>query len=523
MLCPKIEMKNTLQKAAWALAVLVVLLVVSIYLSHVQAKNPAQSYKEQLRAAGEKLTIEELIPPRVPAEQNGADLLRQAAALATTSRGIFDKNPPPAMRMIAPGKATIGWQRPDIRNEGATNSWEDAYAMLEYRAGELELLQKLIERPALDFELDYKKGFKLLLPHLARLKGLAQLLSEAAICDLHRGDTSSPVTNTRAMLAIAKGWKDERLVISQLVRIAIVAITLPPTWELLQSTNVTDEQLATLQRDWQELEFIHAAEQALQMERAMGIVTFAQMRNSRDPANEFYGMGPSGSSGSSGFGDWLEDLKGVWTGTKRHTALALRRASWSYTDELRALQGQQALIETLRQIQTNGFFQHAMIEQERQLKALGFGSAGSGLDQLWEKLDEDGLRRLFSQSVESLARFMNRLMSAEAAKQVTVAAIALKRYHLRHGNFPPDLAALVPEFLPAVPVDPVDGHPLRYQTTTNGFLLYSVGEDKTDSGGDPAPSSPSKTFYWQKGRDWVWPQPANEKEIEMFEAAAGRR
>jgi len=65
--------------------------------------------------------------------------------------------------------------------------------------------------------------------------------------------------------------------------------------------------------------------------------------------------------------------------------------------------------------------------------------------------------------------------------------------------------------VPAVPRDPVDGQPLSYQINSDGtFLLYSIGEDGVDDGGDPSPASDtkSKSFSWRKGRDLVWPRPA---------------
>ena len=41
---------------------------------------------------------------------------------------------------------------------------------------------------------------------------------------------------------------------------------------------------------------------------------------------------------------------------------------------------------------------------------------------------------------------------------MTIAAIALKRFQLKHGSHPAQLSELVPEFLTSVPLDPVDGH-----------------------------------------------------------------
>ena len=59
----------------------------------------------------------------------------------------------------------------------------------------------------------------------------------------------------RAMLALVKAMRNERLMISQLVRIAMAQYgATGANWEILQSTNLTDEQLAELQgrigRQW---------------------------------------------------------------------------------------------------------------------------------------------------------------------------------------------------------------------------------------------------------------------------------
>lgn len=43
------------------------------------------------------------------------------------------------------------------------------------------------------------------------------------------------------------------------------------------------------------------------------------------------------------------------------------------------------------------------------------------------------------------------------------AAVAIERYRRTHGTLPPTLDALVPDFLPSVPVNVYDGKPLAYQ------------------------------------------------------------
>jgi hypothetical protein len=112
-------------------------------------------------------------------------------------------------------------------------------------------------------------------------------------------------------------------------------------------------------------------------------------------------------------------------------------------------------------------------------------------------------------------------MVVDVAKKTVTTAIALKRYQLRHGNLPPNLSALVPEFLPAVPLDPVDGNPLHYRPNGDGtYLLYSVGSNGKDDGGNPELEKyvEGKSIYWLNNHalDWVWPQPATAVEISNY-------
>src|ERR1035437_8444924 len=90
-----------------------VLLAVGLWICvpHYRDKWAVERYKRQLRATGEKLTIAELLPQPVPPEQNSAGIFRQAALLNTLESCIVS-NQPPSMRMIAPGKAMIGWAQP---------------------------------------------------------------------------------------------------------------------------------------------------------------------------------------------------------------------------------------------------------------------------------------------------------------------------------------------------------------------------------------------------------------------------
>jgi hypothetical protein len=82
---------------------------------------------------------------------------------------------------------------------------------------------------------------------------------------------------------------------------------------------------------------------------------------------------------------------------------------------------------------------------------------------------------------------------------------ALERYRLVHGEYPEMLDALVPQFIEQLPHDMIGGQPLQYHRTSDRkFLLYSVGWNEKDDGGE-------KHQYNNVGRgvdysqgDWVW-------------------
>ena len=62
----------------------------------------------------------------------------------------------------------------------------------------------------------------------------------------------------------------------------------------------------------------------------------------------------------------------------------------------------------------------------------------------------------------------------------------------------------MPRFVAGVPVDPVNGEPLRYLRIDGGrFVLYSLGIDLDDDGGREVPDRGGARDQQPDG-DWVW-------------------
>ncbi len=308
-------------------------------------------------------------------------------------------------------------------------------------------------------------------------------------------------------------YQPEPILISHIVRIAMGQTAIATTWEFLQSDRWTDAQLAGLQSDWQSVEFFDAAEAAFAMERAMDVETFRLLRKSYDEGVKLGFMGAPSTPSRGLFDDPAEYVKGVYSRWR----YKIWKQTWSYEEELFYLQKCMAGLKAIRRTELTGTFVPALKALDAEIARINTihtNAAGHFLLQgFWA--DEEWVGK-------SLLKFAD----VEAARRLLVSAIALKRYQLRNGKYPAELNGLVPEFLPRTPLDFMDGKPLRYKMLPDGgFLLYSVGEDGEDNGGDPTPTEPegSKPRSWLKGRDMVWPRLATADEIsEYFKVMAGK-
>jgi hypothetical protein len=90
-------------------------------------------------------------------------------------------------------------------------------------------------------------------------------------------------------------------------------------------------------------------------------------------------------------------------------------------------------------------------------------------------------------------------------------ACRLERYRLIHGVYPDSLEVLVPSSIDTLPCDPINGQAYHYHIRPDGtFLLYSVGWNQKDDGGDAVfvlINSTDPNDSPQKHGDWVWPTP----------------
>ena len=477
-------------------------------------KKEVEAYKKSLVAKGEKLEISEFLPPPIPPGQNGADALNQAFRLLTPE-DYDDSNSIPAMLMIAPAKAIVCFEQPDVCEYYFTNSWADELAVVADDCPMTELLRRVTDYQAIDFYLDYSNNIEKQLQIIETLLCSTRRLSTEAMCDLNRGNASSAVTNICAILTLVNGEQDERLTSLQFVRMDQSETAAQISWELMQSSNANDSDLALLQTKWERLRFIRPMENAILMERAIDESDITKMQKSDEYFNQRTGWTARDVDWSDG---WREGFDDLFCNTRVVCAKSMYHASWIYWDELHLLQDDQITLQTIRVIETNQSFNPSYSNMMNQLDSQ---AADKPRDWL-ASIDHEDYKLVSGASEWSGAVALT--MNVEAMRSIVVTAIALKRYRLKHGKYPSTLSDLVPQFVSSVPQDPVDGKPLRYRLMPDGnYLLYSIGENGKDDGGDGSFGKTTGRDYpsnWTNRRalDWVWPQPATPAEIQYFYA-----
>jgi hypothetical protein len=81
--------------------------------------------------------------------------------------------------------------------------------------------------------------------------------------------------------------------------------------------------------------------------------------------------------------------------------------------------------------------------------------------------------------------FFDDLKKARLSLEAARAGLAAEEFRIEHGRLPHDWNELVPRYLPSIPHDSFAGGPFQFKTTADGIVIYSVGTDRKDDGGDP--------------------------------------
>jgi hypothetical protein len=233
-----------------------------------------------LVAQGERLRAQDLARPS-PGGENGAPEIL-AAQQELKNGVILPKQYPPRMKLTPAGRAIIGFKEDEWVEDSVTNRWDQLAEDLEANVATLGRIRLALERPVMDNHLDLSLGSKLLFPHLAPAKKLTYWFGASGQLALHDGRTRDALDDLLAQIRLTRLMTEDRVVISELVRIAIAAIARTGTWEALQADGWTDEDLVRLQQAWANQTFIAGMTRSLEGELIFAAQTFDSCRQSNE-------------------------------------------------------------------------------------------------------------------------------------------------------------------------------------------------------------------------------------------------
>ena len=315
----------------------------------------------------------------------------------------------------------------------------EAYVALN--AQTLALLDDAAAIPECRYPVDLTRGFEAVMPHVGKLRPCAELLVFRATLEAGRGQSDRAAKSVKSVLALAGSVRNEPMLISLLVRTSIEALGRRAVERMLGQAGWTDEQLADLSRAFADTIDEGAMPRAVAGERALGL--------------------------------------GAW-------------------DMLASESGFAALA---------GFSGLADADRMAYLRIMGENVALAE-DPIGHAVDIDAMVRETPQYcfvtraiVPAMGAAIANGRQADAETRMVLVALAVKRHQLAHGKLPEGLDELVPDYLDAVPIDPFDGKPLRYEPTDTGAIVYSVGTDGIDDGGEEQDAQGSR---FQVGTDIVF-------------------
>lgn len=438
--------------------------------------------KEELLARGEKLSLPQLAPPRIPdalnffaapiwkkqiawaeSETSGGDPFASAVTLedgekwyrAATVGSSFESGRLTDLQALAETLSPDG---------GGMSVAQRVLNAIAAREPYLPEIEEAAARPSGRYPIAYERNVGVRLSHLWSFTDLAKVLSLRAVTRMAGGDSAGAAGDLALMLKIAGFLKAEPLLISHLVRSSIFVLSVNAFWECTARGTWSEGDLAHLQMAFSRPDPLADFARSLRGERAM-------------------------------INDWFAST-GLWNEEWR----AMDSMSGDDTTP-RSYPG------LLGPVFPRGFLLSDVALYNRKLQAaIDLLERGApDLPALLEALRSEPHSRfthpLTSVSFPVFVTPALRFFDTADMLRLAATACALERHRLAEGDFPPSLDALVPRFLDAVPVNAATKEPLRYERLSSVDFRLST----------PAISTVGWTKRMTHDGNFVWKrQPAAE-------------
>lgn len=455
------NMHKTSIKILTSVAVVVVALGVTYAIMLARATARLRRAYADLEKDGRPMRAAEVIPPQVPDAQNGA-MLYASATLLLKAQSSPETGQPDARREELLGYLS---EQADEFAAGTLdpNKQAEFRQLMEQEVvtSALSAVRQGAQRPACRFDCDYGNGVGLN-PYLSDLRTLGRVIGAKACLEAEAGRSEAAWDLAQTLVTMADGRRTEPIIISQLVRMALVGLSCATIQKLAATISPNSQQYESLMGTLDTLDDVQPLVQAVDGERIL-------------------------------MGEWLFTLP------KGELYKQLRQiAAESYWPEI-------VLRLRFRRLTFKPLFlsDHAAYLQLMRKHAHLFEQPFSAdlRDNLEKEEHAVPKRYLLTHSLTpAVGRIKDVHCRMVADVRITRAGLALLRYRQTHGSLPETLDAL--RLTDAT--DPFTGKPLFYRRDDEGFILYSVGGDLKDNDGSP------KQPKQQADYDIVWRFAASE-------------
>ncbi len=493
---------RNLRRVLYGIVGAIILILLGYAEENWRGRHTWQRHERLLAARGEHLTLSSLVPPAVPDERNfalapllrpmldyyhgptGQVVWRDTNGIARLEGMSADLSPHRDTHdRLVPGRLETGtfadlpacalFYRGNTNYPQAAPGAAPAQVILTALgrfAPELkELREAAAARPQSRFPVHYEElpSWNILLPHLARMKGLTLLCQMRATASLDAGQPADAFEDLRLGLRLSDSLRGEPVLIDHLVRLATLAINLQTVRESLLRHAWGEGQLTELEDYLAQVNLLAEYKHAMCGERACETEGVDYLRRQGFRADPMDFISSEDGFGAIRFipgGMFYQNMLTISRFFEDFILPAVDERAHRVSPDLSA-RGQRTLEEMRRGPYT--------LMAKLLLPALG-----------------------------NAARRSARVQTYVDATRV---GCALERYRLANGNLPASLEALAPRFIAAIPGDVIDGKPLRYRLDPNSsYVLYSVGWNQTDDGGVLAWSKDKKDSVDIEQGDWVW-------------------
>jgi hypothetical protein len=484
-----------LRRVLISLAILATLIAIFYAEEDWRGKRAWENYKREWEAKGEKFDWQAFVSPPAPDDQdffcapiftnmlNGKIVMNpyhsdgspnwhaendQTGYLGGEGRASLMDLKAFQASYRNPTNASLAKEFP-IAPQSQTPAKDVLFALSKFDSA-VEALRQASERPYASVPLNYEDGFKSvssLFPILAELKRCTQVLQLRAVAELADGHSEKAMADVKLMLDLNNSLRSSPFLISHLVRIAIVAIGLQPIWEGLAEHKWADEQLVALDEELGKLDFLADYEFVMRSERAFAIASFENQRRTREMISY------------TDAGDVTNKL-------------TFMPSAYFYQNELTFARLDQQWILPL--VDTNS----------RVISPAALQRANNTVRAEMKHYSPYKIQALMLFPAPSST--VKKLAAIQVSIDLARVACGLERYRLAHGEYPETLDALSPQFIAQIPHDIINGQPLHYRRTDDEqFILYSVGWNETDDGGQVVLTKNGSVD--RENGDWVWQYP----------------